>query len=88
VGLGDAQIGQQESHRLGRHRRAPVGMNDQLVRCNGLLAAGFRDQALSQGCRFAAGKHPADHITAENVQDDIQVVVTPLDRPQEFGDVP
>src|SRR5260370_23929070 len=38
--FGDAQVGQQEGHRLGRHRGAAIRVNRQLTRLNVLLAAG------------------------------------------------
>lgn len=32
--------------------------------------------------------HPAYHVSAENVQDHIKVIVAPLYRPAQLGDVP
>jgi len=33
-------------------------------------------------------RHPPNDIATENIQDDIQIVVGPLDRPFELGDIP
>jgi hypothetical protein len=88
VGLGDPQIGQQERHGLGPHRRAPVGMNPQAAGLDVLLFAGLPDQLLGQGRRFRRGDHPAHHVAAEDVQDDVEVEIRPLHRAEELGNVP
>jgi len=88
VGLGDAQIREEEGHRLRGHGRAPVGMNGELPRPNGLFATGFLDEALGQGCRFPVSNHPADHIAAEDIQNDVEVIIGPLGWAKQLGDVP
>ena len=88
VRLGDAEIGEQERHRLGGHRRAAVGVDGQLVTPDALLGAGLADQHLGQRGGFAAGDHPADDVAGEDVQDHVQVVVGPLRRAAQLGDVP
>ncbi len=55
---------------------------------NPLLAAAFGDQALGQRRRLSQGDHPADDVAAEDVQDDVQIVIGPRGRPLELGDVP
>jgi hypothetical protein len=37
---------------------------------------------------LAVGDHPADDVAAEDVEDDVQVEVRPLDRSEELCDVP
>jgi hypothetical protein len=34
------------------------------------------------------GDHPADHTTAEDVEDDIEVKIGPFGQAFEFGDIP
>ena len=53
-----------------------------------LLDARLLDEALCKGGAFTMGHHPADHITAEDVQDDVEVKIGPLYRPFEFCDIP
>src|ERR1022692_1592692 len=48
VSLGDAEIGHQESHRFGSHRRAAVGMDAQLAGLDVLLPAGLLDELLGE----------------------------------------
>ena len=88
VGLGDAQVGEQQRDRLGGHRGAAVGVDGQLAAGDALLGAGRRDELLGQGGGLAGGDHPADGVPAEDVQDHVQVVVRPLRRAVQLGDVP
>ena len=71
VRLDDTAISQQQSHGLGSHRGAPVGRDRQLARHNLLLFAALFDELFGSVCRCALGDHPAGHITAENVQNDV-----------------
>src|SRR6202162_6647261 len=43
---------------------------------------------VEQGGTLGIGHAPADHAAAENVQDDVEIVVAPLRWPLQFGDVP
>ena len=88
VGFSYPQVRHQQSHRFGGHRATPVGMDSQLIRLDVLTDAGGRDQFFGQAGRFAFGDQPADHIAAENIQDVVQVVVSPFGRTQQPGNVP
>ena len=55
---------------------------------NVLLGAGFGDQLLGQLSRLGFGDHPADHVTAEDVKNHVQVVVDALAGATELGNVP
>ena len=46
------------------------------------------DELLGHGGRFPVLHRPADDIAAVDVQDHVQVVVAPLRRSQQLGDVP
>jgi hypothetical protein len=48
VGLGDAQVGQQQRDRLGRHRAAAVGVQAELPAGDALFRAGRGDELLGQ----------------------------------------
>jgi len=85
VGLGDAEVGQQLGDDLGFHGRAAVGVERQLVCDDLLFGVRLGDQAFGQGGRLLGGDHPADDVAAEDVQDDVQIVVGPLGRPLELG---
>src|SRR3989338_371107 len=82
VGLGHSQLRQQEGHRLGGHRRSPVGMKRETSGLDLLTLQGLLNKPLGQLCRFSIRHHPAHHVTAENVQDHVEVKVSPLRRPQ------
>jgi hypothetical protein len=88
VGLGDAEVGEQERDRLGRHRGAAVGVQGQLVAVDLLLADCLGDQRLGQHGGLAGGDHPADRVAGEDVEDHVEVVVGPLRRPVQLGDIP
>lgn len=78
MGFGDSQVGQHKGDRLGGHRGAAVGMEVELAGNDALLVAAVADQAFGQLGTFAIGDHPADHIAAEDVQDDVEIVVCPF----------
>ena len=88
VGLGDAELGEQEGHRLRPHRAPAVGVDRELPRYDALLCDGLLDELLGHVGRLAVLDHPADHVAAEDVQDDIQVKVGPLRRSEQLGDIP
>ena len=48
VGLGDSQVRQEQCHRFGSHRRAPVSMNGELTSFDILFCAGFFDELFGQ----------------------------------------
>ena len=82
VGRGDSEIAEQEGDWLGCHRRAAVGVDGELARCNPLFAEGFVEELFGERRAFAMGDHPPDDITAEDVQHDIEIEVRPLSGPQ------
>ena len=88
VGLGDAQVGEEQGDRLGGHRSAAIGMDGELVRHDVLLAAGLTNQPLGQLGALAFGDHPADDVAAEDVEDHIEIELGPFDRPEQLGNVP
>jgi len=53
-----------------------------------LLVAGFFDELAGQFGAFARRNHPADDVTAENVENYIEVEVGPFGRAAKLGDVP
>jgi len=63
-------------------------MKGELVGLDRLLGAALLGETLSERCRFPACKHLADHITAEDVEDPVEMEVGPLDGPKKLGHVP
>ena len=78
VCFGHTQIGHQQGDWLGSHGTAAVCMNRQLLRLNALANTGGSNQFLGQTGRFTFGDQPPDRVTAEDVQNVVQVVVSPL----------
>jgi len=59
----------------------------ELAGCDVLLSAGILDELVGQAGRLAWGDHPGD-ITAEHIEDDVQMIERPFDRTSELSDVP
>jgi len=78
VGLGDAEIGHEEGHRLRRHDPATVGVDVELTGGNLVLANGLLNELFGQFRTLPMRDHPADGIAAEDVEDDIEIEVGPL----------
>ena len=84
VRFGAPQIGEQQRHRFGCHGGTSIRMQGQLSPPDLLLLTGVFDESLGQHRRLRWGNHPADHVPAEDVQNDIEVAVRPLHGAQEF----
>jgi len=63
-------------------------MDSQLIRLDVLTQASGSDQFFGQTGRFALGDQPADHIAAENIQDVVQKILSPLGRTEQLGNIP
>ena len=46
------------------------------------------DEELGEFGAFAQGDHPAGDVTTEDIEDHVEVEVSPYRRAQKFGDVP
>ena len=88
VSFDDVEIDEQSGHRLGAHAGTAVGMQGQSARIDVLLLNRIGDELLGQFRRFARSDHPADNVAAEDVEDDVEMEVTPLDWPLYFRDIP
>jgi hypothetical protein len=88
VGLGDAEIGEEQRDGLGGHRRVAVGVDRELRGEDPLPLARGADQLLGERGGLLRGNHPADDVAAEDVEDHVQVEVRPLGGAVELGDVP
>ena len=63
-------------------------MNRQLSRLDFLFAARIRNEAFGQFRTLTVGNHPAHHITAEDVEDHVEIKIGPLRRAEQFRDIP
>ena len=83
-----AKIGHEKRHRLARHRWSSVSVNRQLVTRDPVFGQRLGDEPLGQDRGLTMREHPAHDVAAEDVQHDVQVVVRPFLRTQQFRDVP
>src|SRR5664280_3787607 len=63
-------------------------MQGQLVAGHALFDDGVVDQSPGELGPLGSGQHPANRVAAEDVQDDVEVVVGPLLGSVQLGDVP
>ena len=82
------EIRQQQRHGLASHGRAPIRMEEQLAWPDPLHRAGLGDEPLGQRGGLAWRDHPPNHVSAEDIEDHVEVEVGPLHRTQEFCDIP
>ena len=60
----------------------------ELVGFNVLLATALGDEALRERRTFSVSQHPANHVAGEDVEDDVEVVVGPLDGATKLRNIP
>jgi hypothetical protein len=60
-------------------------MERELTRLDALFLAALLDQSLGQLRAFAISDHPAGDVTAEDIEDDVQVEVRPFCGTQQLG---
>jgi hypothetical protein len=82
--LAHPQIRQQTNQRLRTHRRSPLGVQRQLFFHDSLPLAGLFHQEGRQVRAFPISDHPFHHAAAENIQDNVQVIVRQFHRPRSF----
>src|SRR5664280_524072 len=63
-------------------------MDAQLTRLNPLLLTRLFNQFFCQCSQLPGSHHPAHDVSAEDIEDDIEVIISPLCRPLEFGNIP
>jgi hypothetical protein len=63
-------------------------MDGQSSRLDLLLRTGIGNEPFGQLGAFAISYHPAHYVTAEDVEDHIEIEVRPLRRAEQFRDVP
>ena len=80
MGLEDTQVGQQQRHGFGFHRRAAIGVDGELAGRDVLRVATMLDEPLGQFGAFAVGDHPTDDVATKNIKDDVEVVGGPPGR--------
>jgi hypothetical protein len=81
VRTGDAKIGQQKRGRFGLHWGAAIGVKRELTSRHIVFGDGVLEQRPKQRGAFGIGDAPADHPTAENIQNYVEKEIGPLRRP-------
>jgi predicted nucleic acid-binding protein len=84
VVLRDAEVGEEQGQRLRGHRCPAVGVNDELPSLDLLPLAGVADELARQDRALTVGEKPADDVAAEDVDQDVQIEVRPLLRPEQL----
>jgi hypothetical protein len=77
VAAGDAEIDEELGDGFGGHRRAPVGVQGELVTRDALADERVGDERLGELAGLGGRHHPADDVTAEDVDDHDQLVIGP-----------
>src|SRR5450432_3235487 len=86
--FGDAQVGEQQGYRLRHHRRAAIGVDGELVGFDAFTTVAVAQEALCKRGELAMGNHPADDVSAEDVDDDVDVEVAPFARSEQLRYIP
>jgi len=63
-------------------------MNRQLSRQHILFLTRFRNEALSKRTALVGSNHPANNVSAENVENHVQVKVSPFHWTEQFRYIP
>lgn len=63
-------------------------MDRQLFLLDTLLFASILDEPPGQSGGLSMGNHPADNITAVDIEDHIEMVIRPLGRTLQLGNIP
>ena len=74
----DPKVGEQLRGALARHRCPAVGVQGEHLRLHALFVAGFLNQTAGEGRVLPVCHHPTDDVTAEDVEQDVEVVVGPF----------
>ena len=78
------EIGVELGDEFGFHRRSAVGMDGQIAGQYELPEAGFIDELFRERGGFFVGDEPADDVSAEDVEDDVEIEIRPGDGAFEF----
>ena len=87
-GAGDAEVGEQLRGAFGGHGRAAVRMQGERLGLDGLLEAAFLDEPGGERGILPFGDHPADDVSAKDVEQYVEVEVRPALWSEPPGDVP
>ena len=77
-GSRDSQVREELGCAFARHRRSAVGVKRQYFRRNTLFIAGLFNQTPCESRVLTVRHHPTHGIAAEDVEQDVEVVVGPL----------
>ena len=85
---GHAEVRQQKGRGLRLHRGTAVRVQRELAGQDVMLGHRIVEQRCELRRALGIGDAPADDAAAEDVKDDIEIVVAPLGRTHQFGDNP
>ena len=85
---GDPEVGKELRGALAGHRRAAVGVQGEGLGGDVLFDTGVLDEPRGECGALALGDHPAHDVTAEEVDQDVEVEVRPALWPEQARDVP
>src|SRR3990167_1580394 len=82
------QIREKKCHGLRCHAWPTISVDRQLFWFDNLFLTGISDETLCQNCLFTMRDHPANHVTAEDIKNDIEVEIGPFCRSFELRYIP
>jgi hypothetical protein len=88
VRSGYAEVSEQQRGGLGLHRSTAIGMQSKLTARHVMPGDGVVEQRLEQRGALCIGDAPANHAATEDVEDDVEIEVTPFGWPHQLGDIP
>jgi hypothetical protein len=78
VRAGNAKVGEQQCGGFGLHRTTAIRMHGELARQHVMLCDGVIEHWLEESGALSIGNAPADHASAEDIENDIEIEVTPF----------
>ena len=84
----NAEIDEQLSDRLRRHRRSSVSVQGELITLDAVRGEGVGDECFGQLTGLGRRHHPPHHVAGEDVDDHEQLVVDAAVGALQLGDIP
>ena len=85
---GDTEVAEQQRGGFGFHRSSSIGVQAQLAGRDVVVGDGIVEQRFEQGGGLGIGEVPSDDAAAVDIENDVEIEVSPFGRPLQFGDIP